>query len=148
MLDPKRIQDLAALVFALGLGALALIQWRAGETFVEDAVLTQAEVVSTRTAKQNILEPIADVFVTVTFTAAGGEVVEAELPRSTSAMGLRPDPAEGSPLTVRYDPRDPSSVRYGEADDQRSALVLALLAVGALFVPGILRRASMTPGGG
>lgn len=148
MLSTSRPLDMAAIALAVALGALAILQWRAAESFGANAVSTTGEVVSLREAKRVLLDPEAEVFATVQFTTPGGDVVRAELSTSVQALGIEPRPTVGTVLPIAYDPTATPSVRYGTSTGAGGALVLALLAVGALFAPALLRQSSLRSAGG
>jgi hypothetical protein len=139
---------MAAVAMALAIGFLALIQWRAAASFGTDAIEIDARVVGLRTAKKTLIDPEAEIFAMVEFEVASGDIVRAELPTSIQTLGLDPTTLEGTTLGVSYDPSAASSVRYGGRTGAESALVLALLAIGALFVPRILRQMTLHGGGG
>ena len=140
---------MAAAAMALAIGFLALIQWRAAASFGADAIEIDARVVGLRTGKKTLIDPEAEIFAMVEFEVAGGSIVRAELPTSVQSLGLDPATIEGTVLGVSYDPSAAgSSVRYGGRTGAEGALVLALLAIGALFVPRVLRQMTLHGGGG
>lgn len=149
MPDPKRPMDLLAFGLAAALALLALLQWRGSARFAGGAETTTATVVELRRTKKTFLEGRADVFATVEFTPAGAEApTRAELPTPLRTLGLPDEGLEGTTLVVRYDPSNPRVVRFASSEDRSGALVLLALAVGALFVPAILRRSSLSSGFG
>ncbi|MEM9380218.1 MAG: DUF3592 domain-containing protein [Planctomycetota bacterium] len=143
----SRPLDAAAVALAAALGLLAFGQWRASSSFGRDAVATTAEVVELRTAARALLDPEAAVFATVELETAEGQTVRAELPSSVQSLGLDPRTLEGARIPIRYDPSDASTVRYAERSGGEAALVLALLAGGALFAPMILRQSALRNAG-
>lgn len=153
MLDPKRPLDLVAIAFAALLAGLAILQWREARTFGADSVTAQATVVELRTAKKQLLDARADVFATVEFTpeanaGENAEAVRAELPTAIAQLGLEEEGLVGTLIGIRYDPTRPTHLRYGAARGDEGAYILALLALGALFAPFVLRRATLTESGG
>lgn len=144
--------NIAAAAFAVALGLLAFSQYRASTNFAEDAVATTATIVELRTEKRAILDAQAETFAQVEFLPDGrGPAVTSELPTSIRALGLSEESAVGATVPIRYDPKNPASVRYGAERGAQGALILLALAIGALFVPTILRRsalAKMATGGG
>lgn len=149
LLSPANV---AAAAFATALGLLALSQWRASQAFTADAVTTEAEITELRTAKRGILDGSADTFAKVVFDNPGASDPEqsysAELPTPIDQLGLDADTAVGSTVTIRYDPTHPQSVRYGRTRGSEGVWILAALAVGALFVPTILRRSALAQASG
>lgn len=161
MLSPKRPMDVAAAGLAVALGAIAFMQWRSAEGFVQNAVTVNGTVVELRTAKKVLFDAEAEIYATVEFlpegTAGdqytGGGAVNlpmrrAELPTPVQRLQLNPNGLVGMRVPIRYDPANPASVRYGNAKGHQGAMALALLAVGALFIPIVLRRSSLAAGGG
>lgn len=156
MLSRKRPMDVAAAGLAVALGAIAFMQWRSAEGFVRNAVAVNGTVVELRTAKKVIFDAEAEVYATVEFSLegpAGGDPAEdspirrAELPTPVRRLALNPTGLEGTLIPIRYDAANPANVRYGNAKGHEGALALALLAVGALFIPIALRRSSLSGGG-
>lgn len=141
--------DLLAIALAAALAALALLQWRGAARFAGDARTATATVVELRRTKKTFLEGRADVYATVEFRPEGAEgSVRAELPTPLRTLGLADEGLEGTSVVVQYDPSDPRRVRFGASDAPSGALVLVALALGALFVPAILRRSSLSRGFG
>lgn len=152
MLKLKSPADVAATAFALALGLLAFGQLRASAAFTEGAVATTAKVTELRTQKRALLETQAEVFARVEFTPAEGDggLVETELPTPLDTLGVPEETAVGSTVPILYDPANPTNARYGRDQGKAGALVLLALAVGALFIPAILRRSTLAhlAGGG
>ena len=148
MLSRSRPLDMAALAMAVSIGVLAVMQWRASASFHAGSIAIDARVVELRAAKKSMLDPAAEVFALVEFETPGGDIVRAELPSSVQSLGLDPSTVVGTTIAVAYDPAAVRRVRYGGRTGLESALVLALLAVGALFAPLIFRRMSLHGGGG
>ncbi|QDV05740.1 hypothetical protein Poly30_12410 [Planctomycetes bacterium Poly30] len=152
MLKLKSPADVAATAFALALGLLAFGQLKAAAAFTADAVVTSATVIDLRTDKRALLEGQADTFARVQFTPGGPESmkVEAELPTPIRTLGLTEETAVGQTVPIRYDPKNPTNARYGEDQGKTGAFVLLALAIGALFIPTILRRSTLArlAGGG
>lgn len=148
MLSIRRPIDAVFVALAALLAALALVQWRDSDDFVEHALQVNATVVSLRENKKQVLDAAAETYAKVEFTVANGDVVRAELPdpfRSSAA----PAPEEGSSLAIWYDPRTPQTARLSKGAGRQGSLVLFALAAGALFAPSILRRSlSGSAGGG
>ncbi|MEM8714116.1 MAG: DUF3592 domain-containing protein [Planctomycetota bacterium] len=149
LLSPANV---AAAAFATALGLLSVSQWRASQAFTADAITTQAKITELRTAKRGILDGSADTFAKVEFDNPGAgdpeQSYSAELPTPIDQLGLDAATAVGSTITVRYDPTHPQSVRYGKSEGSEGAWILAALALGALFVPTILRRSALAQMGG
>lgn len=143
MLSISRPLDAAAIALAAALGLLAFGQWRAASSFGRDAVTTTARVVELRTAARALLDPEAAVFATVELETAEGLVLRAELPSSVQSLGLDPETLEGEQIPVSYDPADAATIRYAGRTGAGAALVLALLAGGALLAPMILRQSAL-----
>jgi len=158
MLSPKRPLDVAAAGLAVALGAIAFMQWRSANSFARDAVAVNATVVETRTAKRVVFDAEAEVYATVEFVAPAepegegdapeGTTYRAELVTAVRKLGLSPEGLEGTIVPILFDPENPESVRYGSSKGYEGALTLALLALGALFIPIALRRSSLSAGGG
>ncbi|MEM9800202.1 MAG: DUF3592 domain-containing protein [Planctomycetota bacterium] len=152
MLSLSRPLDAMAIALAVALGVLAFTQWRESSQFSADAVATTGRVVEVRTAKKVLLDAQAEVFATVEFRVEDGATVRSEIPTSVHRLGIERHGLEGRVLPISYDPASPMRVRYGQSPGSESALVLLLLAVGALFAPTALRSSALrkmaTPGGG
>lgn len=152
MLKLKSPADVAATAFALALGLLAFGQLRAAASFTADAVVTDATVIHLRVDKRALLEAQADTYALVEFTPGGPDSmkVEAELPTPIRTLGLSAETAIGTTVPIRYDPKHPTSARYGEDQGKAGAYVLLALALGALLIPTILRRSTLArlAGGG
>ncbi len=152
MLSPKRPMDVAAACLAVALGAIAFMQWRASKGFARDAISVNATVVELRTAKRVLFDAEAEIFATVEFVpspgTSDGPPHRAELSTPIQKLGLSPAGLEGTRVPIQFDPQNPDNVRYGQSDGHEGALVLALLAIGALFIPIVLRRSSLAAGGG
>ena len=153
MLKLNSAADIAAAAFAVALGLLAFGQYRASTAFADGAIRATAQVVDLRTEKRAVLDAQAETFAQVEFAPSGSEPsITSELPTPIRALGLDAETAIGKTLPIYYDPKNPASVRHGgAARGAGGALVLLALAVGALFIPSILRRSSlarMATGGG
>ncbi|MFT7074273.1 MAG: hypothetical protein ACJA0P_000272 [Planctomycetota bacterium] len=153
MLKLKSPTDVAAAAFAIALGLLALGQLRASAAFTADAIPTNATITDLRTDKRGLLESQADTFAQIEFEliAAPSSKIQTELPTPLHTLGLSPASAVGSTIPIVYDPKNPTSARYGKEHGKAGAFVLLALAIGALFVPAILRRstlARLASGGG
>ncbi len=144
--------NVAAAAFSVALGLLAFSQYRASTAFADGAVEAIATVVELRTEKRAILDAQAETFAQVEFAPGGtDQSVTSELPTPIESLGLQEDTAVGATVPILYDPKNPQSVRYGRERGTEGALILLGLAIGALFVPAILRRstlAKMATGGG
>jgi hypothetical protein len=144
--------NVAAAAFSVALALLAFSQYRASTAFADGAVEAVGEVVDLRTEKRAILDAQAETFPQVLFIPEGSDLaITSELPTPIGSIGLQEDTAIGANVPILYDPKNPSSVRYGRERGSEGALILLGLAIGALFVPTILRRSSlarMATGGG
>ncbi len=146
LLSPTNV---AAAAFSVALALLALTQYQASTAFTDAAVEANGKIVDVRTEKRAILDGQAGVFAQVEFTVEGAATpVVAELPTPLKDLGLDESSAVGSTVPILYDPQHPESVRYGRERGTEGAVVLLALALGALFVPMILKRASLIPSGG
>ena len=153
MLKLKSPADIAATAFALALGLLAFGQFRAAAAFTEEAVATNAKVIDLRTDRRGLLESQADTFPIIEFTPGGPDArkVEAELPTPLRTLGLSAETVVGTTVPIRYDPMNPTSARFGQDQGKAGGFILLALAIGALFIPAILRRstlARLASGGG
>jgi hypothetical protein len=143
VLSPSRPLDMVAVALAVALGLLSFTQWREAERFSADAVATTGRVVEVRTEKKVLLDAQAAAYATVEFETREGDTVRSEIPTAVQQLGLDPESVEGAELPISYDPAAPSRVRYGRSSGTESAVVLLLLAVGALFAPLALRSSAL-----